>query len=237
VSGRENRSWIHAQRPIRSAPSRSRRWGAQPERARRNFRIGAETMPLPVIRALALIKRVAAQVNCELKLLNERRANAIVSAADETHLSSRSAGPTSRMQYRSRLARNSPVMPLNLRPASPAFGRRLRSYSPLPREELQLAPASMRPPLCGTVCGAAGRDDEIALCGRPKRVRGTGRSWRGSICPRGASRHGRACSRSRTTCACSGQARAAGSESLRCPKTSPGPRSCLARSIRLRRKR
>jgi fumarate hydratase, class II len=53
------------------------------ERARRNFRIGAETMPLPVIRALAPIKRVAAQVNCELKLLDERRANAIVSAADE----------------------------------------------------------------------------------------------------------------------------------------------------------
>jgi fumarate hydratase class II len=40
-------------------------------------------LPLPVIRALALIKRVAAEVNCESKLLDERRANTIVSAAEE----------------------------------------------------------------------------------------------------------------------------------------------------------
>jgi fumarate hydratase, class II len=60
-----------------------RLWGAQTERSRRNFRIGVETMPLPVIRALALIKRAAAEVNCELKLLDERRAKAIISAAEE----------------------------------------------------------------------------------------------------------------------------------------------------------
>src|SRR5215468_341486 len=60
-----------------------RYWGAQTERSRRNFRIGAETMPLPVIRALALIKRVAAEVNCERGLLDERRASAIVAAAEE----------------------------------------------------------------------------------------------------------------------------------------------------------
>ena len=41
-----------------------RYWGAQTERSRRNFRIGTELMPLPVIRALALVKRVAAEVNC-----------------------------------------------------------------------------------------------------------------------------------------------------------------------------
>src|SRR5260370_36763547 len=60
-----------------------RYWGAQTERSRRTFRIGAETMPLAVIRALALVKRVAAEVNCELGLLDERRANAIVTAAKE----------------------------------------------------------------------------------------------------------------------------------------------------------
>jgi len=60
-----------------------RYWGAQTERSRRNFRIGVELMPLPVIRALALVKRVAAEVNCELGLLDERRADAIVSAAEE----------------------------------------------------------------------------------------------------------------------------------------------------------
>jgi fumarate hydratase class II len=60
-----------------------RYWGAQTERSRRNFRIGAETMPLPVIRALALIKRAAAEVNCELGLLDERRRDAIATAAGE----------------------------------------------------------------------------------------------------------------------------------------------------------
>src|SRR5215471_8019184 len=60
-----------------------RYWGAQTERSRRNFRIGAELMPPPVIRALALVKRVAADVNCELGLLDARRAGAIVTAAEE----------------------------------------------------------------------------------------------------------------------------------------------------------
>jgi fumarate hydratase class II len=60
-----------------------RYWGAQTERARRNFRIGAELMPIAIIHALALIKRIAAQVNCELGLLDERRMHAIVAAADE----------------------------------------------------------------------------------------------------------------------------------------------------------
>jgi fumarate hydratase class II len=60
-----------------------RYWGAQTERSRRNFRIGAELMPPPVIRALALVKRIAAEVNCELGLLDERRARAIVTAAEE----------------------------------------------------------------------------------------------------------------------------------------------------------
>ncbi len=67
--------------PIEVAADRY--WGAQTERSRRNFRIGAETMPLPVIRALALIKRIAAEVNREFGLLDERRASAIVAAAEE----------------------------------------------------------------------------------------------------------------------------------------------------------
>src|SRR5260370_11449474 len=60
-----------------------RYWGAQTERSRRKFRIGVETMPPAVSRALALVKRVAAEVNCELGVLDERRANAIVAAAEE----------------------------------------------------------------------------------------------------------------------------------------------------------
>jgi len=60
-----------------------RYWGAQTERSRRNFRIGEELMPLPVIDALTLVKRVAAEVNCELGLLDQPRRQAIVAAADE----------------------------------------------------------------------------------------------------------------------------------------------------------
>jgi fumarate hydratase class II len=60
-----------------------RYWGAQTERSRQNFRIGTEHMPVPLIRALALVKRVAAEVNNELGLLDRRRTRAIVRAADE----------------------------------------------------------------------------------------------------------------------------------------------------------
>jgi fumarate hydratase, class II len=60
-----------------------RYWGAQTERSLRNFRIGTERMPLPIIRALAIIKRAAAEVNHELGSLDARRTRAIVRAARE----------------------------------------------------------------------------------------------------------------------------------------------------------
>src|SRR5262249_2043928 len=47
-----------------------RYWGAQTERSRRNFRIGEERMPMPIIRALALIKHAAADVNHALGSLD-----------------------------------------------------------------------------------------------------------------------------------------------------------------------
>ena len=58
-------------------------WGAQTERSRQNFRIGTERMPMPLIRALALVKRAAAEVNGDLGLLDKRRMQAIVRAAQE----------------------------------------------------------------------------------------------------------------------------------------------------------
>jgi fumarate hydratase class II len=60
-----------------------RLWGAQTERSRRFFRISGERMPLPVIYALALVKKAAARVNAELGLLEESKAQAIGRAADE----------------------------------------------------------------------------------------------------------------------------------------------------------
>jgi fumarate hydratase class II len=60
-----------------------RYWGAQTERSRRNFRIGEERMPQPLIRALGTIKSAAADVNHALDSLDARRAKAIARAAQE----------------------------------------------------------------------------------------------------------------------------------------------------------
>jgi fumarate hydratase, class II len=60
-----------------------RYWGAHTERSLRNFRIGTERMPIPLIRALAIIKRAAGEVNHELGSLDARRTGAIVRAAQE----------------------------------------------------------------------------------------------------------------------------------------------------------
>ncbi|MGN2392360.1 class II fumarate hydratase [Pelomicrobium sp. G1] len=58
-------------------------WGAQTQRSLENFRIGTERMPLELIRALARVKRAAATVNRDLGLLDARKAQAIIQAADE----------------------------------------------------------------------------------------------------------------------------------------------------------
>jgi len=56
-------------------------WGAQTERSRRFFRIGTQRMPLPLIHAMAEIKRAAAEVNHDLGLLDAAKAEAIGQAA------------------------------------------------------------------------------------------------------------------------------------------------------------
>jgi fumarate hydratase class II len=60
-----------------------RYWGAQTERSRRNFRIGHDRMPMPIVRALGIVKLAAAETNRELGLLDQRNAEAIVRAARE----------------------------------------------------------------------------------------------------------------------------------------------------------
>jgi len=60
-----------------------RYWGAQTERSIHNFKIGNERMPMPIVRALAIVKLAAAQTNLELGLLDQRRTRAIVRAARE----------------------------------------------------------------------------------------------------------------------------------------------------------
>ena len=58
-------------------------WGAQTQRSLLHFRISSERMPMALIRALARIKRICAQVNCSLGLLDAERAGAIAAAANE----------------------------------------------------------------------------------------------------------------------------------------------------------
>jgi fumarate hydratase class II len=60
-----------------------RHWGAQTERSRNNFRIGDERMPLALVRALAIVKRAAAETNMKLGTLDSKRGRAIVQAAQE----------------------------------------------------------------------------------------------------------------------------------------------------------
>jgi fumarate hydratase class II len=81
MSGMKTRTETDSFGPIEVAADRY--WGAQTERSRNNFRIGDERMPRPLIRALALVKCAAAEVNLGLGLLDARRAKAIVQAAQE----------------------------------------------------------------------------------------------------------------------------------------------------------
>ena len=58
-------------------------WGAQAQRSLGNFKIGWETQPVPMVRALGVVKRACAESNMELGRLDKEIGNAIVSAAQE----------------------------------------------------------------------------------------------------------------------------------------------------------
>ena len=58
-------------------------WGAQTQRSLGNFKIGGETMPLPLVRALGIVKLAAAKANRALDNLEPHIADAIVEAANE----------------------------------------------------------------------------------------------------------------------------------------------------------
>ncbi len=60
-----------------------RYWGAQAQRSLGNFKIGWEKQPLPIVRALGIVKRAAAETNMELGRLDPALGKAIVAAAQE----------------------------------------------------------------------------------------------------------------------------------------------------------
>ena len=57
-------------------------YDAQTQRSLIFFKIGEEKMPLPLIRALGIVKKCSAEVNLQLGLLDKKLADAISSAAD-----------------------------------------------------------------------------------------------------------------------------------------------------------
>ena len=60
-----------------------RLWGAQTQRSLRHFPFPGETMPIEVVRAQVLVKKAAALVNVALGVLERRKGEAIVKAADD----------------------------------------------------------------------------------------------------------------------------------------------------------
>ncbi|MEM8977063.1 MAG: lyase family protein, partial [Pseudomonadota bacterium] len=67
--------------PIEVASDRY--WGAQAQRSLGNFKIGWETQPLPVVRALGVVKRACAESNMALGRMDAGVGDAIVAAAQE----------------------------------------------------------------------------------------------------------------------------------------------------------
>ncbi|MBT4936698.1 class II fumarate hydratase [Candidatus Peregrinibacteria bacterium] len=58
-------------------------WGAQTQRSKNNFKIGAVKMPLELIYAHAIVKRSAALANTELKVLSKNKSDLIIKVVDE----------------------------------------------------------------------------------------------------------------------------------------------------------
>lgn len=58
-------------------------WGAQTQRSTENFKIGGDKFPREMIKALGVLKKCAALTNAELGLLDKKKAEFIIKAADE----------------------------------------------------------------------------------------------------------------------------------------------------------
>lgn len=58
-------------------------WGAQTQRSTENFKIGGDKFPREMIKALGVLKKSAAVTNAELGLLDSKKAELIIKAANE----------------------------------------------------------------------------------------------------------------------------------------------------------
>lgn len=58
-------------------------WGAQTQRSKDNFKIGAGTMPVEIIQAFAILKKAAALANTDLGVLPKEKSELIATVCDE----------------------------------------------------------------------------------------------------------------------------------------------------------
>lgn len=58
-------------------------WGAQTERARANFSIGYQLMPMEIVNSIAIVKKAAAHANCDCGALSEEKRDLISRCCDE----------------------------------------------------------------------------------------------------------------------------------------------------------
>jgi fumarate hydratase, class II len=128
--------------PIEVAADRY--WGAQTERSRNNFRIGEERMPRPLIAALALVKRAAAETNLALGSLDARRAKAIVQAAEDIIAGKLDDQfPLSVWQTGSGTQTNMNVNEVIANRANEKFGAKLGAKSPIhPNDHVNMSQSS-----------------------------------------------------------------------------------------------
>ena len=58
-------------------------WGAQTQRSLHHFKIGEDIMPIPIVRAMGILKKAAALTNLELGKLTEEKTKFLIPAAQE----------------------------------------------------------------------------------------------------------------------------------------------------------
>ncbi len=119
-------------------------WGAQTQRSLQNFRIGSERMPLPLIHALGLVKRAAAEVNRDLGSLDPKLADAIARVAQEIADSERDDQfPLVVWQTGSGTQSNMNVNEVIANAANVALGGKLGAKSPIhPNDHVNMSQSS-----------------------------------------------------------------------------------------------
>jgi fumarate hydratase, class II len=121
-----------------------RYWGAQTQRSLERFAIGADRMPVEIIRALGLVKKAAALVNWDMGRLPADKAELIVRVADEVVAGQRDADfPLSVWQTGSGTQTNMNANEVIANRANELAGQPLGSKTPIhPNDDVNMSQSS-----------------------------------------------------------------------------------------------